>query len=225
MSEKSKNLKDELLSQHLMPGEPLRIEFLDENDMLYQLDSSINIVDKNFLVINPPRFRGKSYELSVDSTVSIIFFRKDGLLYAFTDILGKQQGEEAKLKLSLPYNIQIYERRRTKRVRASLKLEIEYYPQSNFQIKKVLNERTYDISVGGVSYLSDTPLGNYNNIQCKLFLDSSISNPVIADCKYITSRLKRIRGNILYQVALEFIQISKNDISRLQQKCYKASFY
>ncbi len=224
MSDYPKSLKDEILAQHLVVGEPLRIEFLDESDMLYQLDSSIEIVGENHIIINPPSFRGKKYEIPVNSTVSIVFYRRDGILYALTEILGKQQGEDARLKLSLPYNIQIYERRRTKRVRASFKLEIEYYPNPNSHIKKVLNERVFDLSTGGVSYLSETPLGNYTNIQCKIYLDHSLNKPIIANCRYITSRLKRVKGQVMYQIALEFIQISKDDIGRLQQRCYKSAY-
>ena len=211
----------DLILEHLNKWEKFRIEFLDEKDRLYQLDSEIQQIASDYLIVSAPKLGGEKYDLPVDSEVSIVFYRSDGLLYGQTIILGKQSGFGEKIKISIPYNNELIDRRRSKRVKVALKLEVSYYLNKNSMQKKVLNELTYDVSSTGLSYLSDNPLGKYYDIKAYIFLDKNFEDPVIADCQYVTSRRKTIRGKELYQVVLEYIKISRDDIMRLQQRCYR----
>lgn len=214
--------EEDKLKEHLKRWEPFKLEFLDEKDKFYQLDSSIEHVTSECMIINPPKFADEKYDLPVNSELSIVFYRADGLLYGMTKVLGKQSSGDLKLKVSLPYDVELIERRKAKRVKLSLKLELVYYINKNSIQKKVLNEVTYDISSTGLSYISDKPFGKYHDIKAFIYLDTNFKDPVIANCNYIASRKKQIRGQEMYQVAFEFIKISREDIIRLQQKCYRS---
>lgn len=224
MSEELTNeelINKELLNEHLKKWEPFKIEFLDEKDKLYQLDSSIEHITAEYLIINAPKFRDEKYDLPVGSEVSMLFYRREGLLYAQTKILGTEPGYGSRLKISLPYNIGLFERRKSRRFRLKLKLEMEYYLNKNSPQKKVLNEITHDVSTLGLSYISETPFGKFHNIKCLVYLEDNFLNPVIADCMFVYSREIRIKNEIMYHNAFEFVKIAHDDLLRLQQKCYR----
>ncbi len=214
---------NELIQEHLKRWEPIKIEFLDLKDRLYKLDSSIEIIAEEYIIISSPKFGGEKYDLPVNSEVNIAFYRPDGILYAQTKILGKQSGVDSRYKISKPYNLELIERRRARRARMNLKLEVEYYLNKNSLQKKILNEVTYDINTYSLSYISDMPFGKYYGIKCRIYLNTDFKNPVEVKCKYISSREKKIKGQPMYQVAFEFEQIPEEDIMRIQQKCYRRS--
>jgi|GEM_PF-3857044 len=213
-----------LIKEHLKRFEPFKIEFLDEKNHFYQLSSSIEQVTDEYMIISPPKFGDQVYNLPVDAEISIIFYRNDGILHGVCKILSKQSGENARLKLSTPYDVELTERRRAKRLRLSFQSEIEYLINKNDTKKKVLNVLTNDVNVYGVSYLDTEPLGRYYNIRCKIYVEGYKSEPVCADCRFVYSQKKQIKGKLMYKTALEFIKISAEDIERLQQKCYKKSY-
>ncbi|OGI00514.1 MAG: hypothetical protein A2Y25_00385 [Candidatus Melainabacteria bacterium GWF2_37_15] len=214
-------MSEELINEHLKKWESFKFEFLDHKDSLYQLDSSIEYVAKDYIIVNPPKFGGEKYHLPVNSEVSIVFYRSDGLLYGQTTILGQQAGFQSMLKISLPYNVNLVERRRSKRIRLGVRLDVEYYLNKNSMQRKVLNVSSYDISATGLSYLSEEPFGNFHNINCMMYLNSNLKDPVTAKCAYVGSRKKLIKNQPMYQIALEYTKIPQEDALRLQEKCYR----
>ena len=214
-------MDEDIIKEHLKRWEPFIIEFLDEKDKLYQLKSSIETVADDYLIISTPKLGDAKYDLPVDSEVSLIFNRSEGLLYALTTILGKQSGQDGKVKISLPYNVTLRERRRAKRYGVKFKLEVEYYLNKNSANRKVVNSITKDISTTGVSFYSYTPFGKFHKIVCYIYLDDNFSNPVKAKCQYVYSREVMIKNEIMFHIALDILEISKEDSTRLQQKCYR----
>lgn len=214
-------MDEDIIKEHLKRWEPVVIEFLDEKDKLYHLTSSIEIVTDTYLILTAPKLGNVKYDLPVNSEVSLLFHRSEGILYALTTILGKQSSQDAKLKISTPYNVSLKERRRAKRYGIKLKLEVEYYLNKNAPNKKVVNTVTKDISSTGISFFSYTPFGKFHKITCNIYLDDKLSNPVQAYCQYVYSRQVTVKNETMYHIALEILEISKDDSIRLQQKCYR----
>lgn len=210
----------ELIYETLKAFEPFKIEILDDKDQYYQLSSTIEKVKTEYLIISPPKFGEEDFDLPVGAEVSIVFYRSDGILYGHSKILAKQSGDGARLKISLPYNVELINRRRAKRYRIRIRAEIEYLINKNDTTKKVLNVGTNDINMYGISYFDTDPLGKYYSIKCKLHLEDD-PDPVLAECKYIYSQKKMVRGHIMYKTALEFTKISRESMRRIHQRCFR----
>lgn len=211
----------ELIFESLKEYEPFKIEILDNNDNYYQLSSQIEKVSGEYIIISPPLFGDQYYDLPVGAEVSIVFYRTEGILFGHAKIISKQNADEARLKISIPYNVELINRRRAKRFRLRLKTEIEYLINKNDPNKKILNVGTNDINVYGISYFDSEPLGRYYNIKSRIHLGDDDPSPVAAECKYVYSQKKMIKGHNMYKTALEFTKISKNDKQRIHQRCFR----
>lgn len=209
----------ELLDDHLRLFEPLHLEFLDENDQHYKLSSTVHKVGKDYLIINAPKSDDVTYELPEGVEVSIVFQREDGILYGHCKILGKQRHcyENAKLKISKPYNVDFIDDQKAKKYKIALKTQIEYFINKNDVKKKILNVSTFNINQYGVSYLDTEPLGKYFIIRCKVFIDNE--EPVQAECRFVNATRRDIKGTPMYQTDLEFTNISREDSERILKKC------
>ncbi len=214
----------DLINEHLRVLEPFKIEILDDKDRYYQLTSRIEKVGDDYLIVSPAKDGLKTFDLPVEAEISIVFYRNDGILYGLTKILARQSGDNARLKISLPYNIELINRRRAKRIRVRLRAEIEYLINKNDKTKKILNVGTSDINVFGVSYMDTEPFGKYHNIICKLHLDDREDVPAMAECRFVYSQKKTHKGQVVYKTALEFTGISRNDIDRIQKRCYRRGY-
>lgn len=214
----------ELINENLKVFEPLKIEILDEKDQYYQLGSVIERVASDYLIISPPKFGNESFYLPVGAEISVVFYRSDGILYGHSKILAKQSGDDARLKISKPYDVELIDRRRSKRTRLTMRAEIEYLMNKNDSNKKVLNVILYDVNAYGMSYIDTEPLGKYQSIKTRIYMKNDLSNPVQAECKYVYSCKKEIKGAPMYKTALEFSRISEVDVDRLKEKCYRKSY-
>ncbi len=214
----------ELIFESLKIFEPLKIEILDEKDDYYQLSSTIEKICSEYLIISPPKFGNGYFDLPVDAEISIVFYRSDGILFGHSKILSKQSVDEARLKITLPYNVELINRRRAKRFRLRLKAEVEYFINKNDTNKKILNVGINDINMYGISYFDYEPLGKYHNIKCKIYLNDNNPNPATAQCRFVYSQKKMIKGYSMYKTALEFTKISRDDKERIHQRCFR-KFY
>ncbi len=211
----------ELIVDCLKPFEKFQIEILDDKDQHYQLTSEIIVTGGDYLIISPPMFLDSYFDLPVNAVISVIFYRNEGIIFGHSKILAKQSGDEPRLKLSLPYNVELINRRRHKRYRLKLKSTIEYLINKNSSNYKVLYIETFDISTHGLSYFHNDPLGKYHKIKCSINLDNITNNPVVAECRYVQSLKKTVKGVNLYKIGLEFVKISGYDKERLHEKLFR----
>lgn len=215
---------DEKLKEHIKRLEPFKLEFLDEKDRYYQLDSSIEQIYDEYMIISPPKNNKGGYDLEVGAEVSIVFYRSDGILYGQCQVLGKQSGFKPKLKMTLPYNVNLIERRRARRYPLKMRMTVEYYFNKNSTRKKMLDVITQDVSLNGVSFVDPTPFGKFERIVCTIYPNLDHSEPIIATCQFVYSREKKMKGETMYLTALTFTEISKEDSFRLQEKCFRKAF-
>ncbi len=215
----------ELIFDSLKAFEPLKIEILDEQDNYYQLTSTIEKVSEEYVIISPPKHGNEYFDLPVDAEISVVFYRSDGILFGCSRIISKQSGDESRLKITLPYNVELINRRRAKRFRVKLKAEVEYLINKNDYNKKVLKVGTNDINMYGFSYFDYDPMGKYYSIKCKMYVEDRDPAPVIAECRFVYSQKKLIKGHNMFKTALEFTKISKNDKERIFQRCFKRGIY
>jgi len=210
----------EEIYQHLKESEPFKIEFIDENDDYYKLDSHIKKVFQNSILIEYP-FDGETYyDIPKGSEINIIFQRDSGLLIAQCTILGTESGVQEGIKLAFPSKAKVVDRREYVRMPLRLKTEISYLPEPDSTERTTFMAITRNISGNGLSYVSNKPFGNGSDIRCKMYLTDGNPKPVEIQCSFIYSRPIHIKDEIKYLTAFTYTSISSEDSSRIVKECF-----
>lgn len=206
---------------HLKELEVLKIEFMDENEDYHRLNSHIKTVSDDYILIDAPKTEDTLHEIPDNSTINLIFTRRDGVLIAQCMYLGKQAGTQSGIKISYPHDTQILERREYVRVPLKLRAKVVCSYEDNPLKKDVFYVVTRNISASGICFFYENTLEDYEDIQCKIYLDDGIVEPVKVKCNHVYSRKARVKNGIYYLTALTYTFISEEDSARIVKECFK----
>ncbi|HSA06094.1 MAG TPA: PilZ domain-containing protein [Candidatus Gastranaerophilales bacterium] len=194
-----------------------KIEFLDANNEYHQFNSRIEKVFDDYVLIQS----SVSQEIPDNSSVNLIFPKKNGVFIAQCAVMGKESGTQSGIKISFPYETETLERREYVRVPLKIRLGITYYPDENCVEKISYFTVTRNISASGLCYLYSEPIKDFYDLQCKIYIDDGDSNPIIARCDLAHSKKVMLNRQIFYITALKYLSISDKDVTRIVKECFK----
>lgn len=199
---------------------PFELEYIDSDDNYHCLNTYIKRVNEDHILISPPQKNNLAHNLPDGQEINIIFKTENGTLSAVSNVINKQLDSMSGLRISFPCNSQFTERREFIRVPLNLKVEIMKFLDNTYQNAETFNIQTRNISGSGLCYVSDTPLDNYYDVHCKIYLDYE-KEPVTVRCDHIYSKKVKINNEKAYLTALTFAGISDEDIARLVKTCFR----
>lgn len=195
---------------------PLELEYADSSGIGMPLESYIKRIYDDYILISSPQKKGAYVSIPDGQVVSLIFKTERGFLSADSTVMGKQLDSMQGLNISFPHNTRFIERRAFVRVPFKLDIEITKILDIKCNEKEIFNAITNDISGSGLSYISSSPLDNYYDIHCKIYLDDG-EEPLYIRCEHIATR-ENPDSNL---ISLAYVNISENQISRIVKACFK----
>ena len=199
---------------------PFELEYIDSDDNYHCLNTYIKRVNEDHILISPPQKNNLAHNLPDGQEINIIFKTENGMLSAVSNVINKQLDSMSGLRISFPCNSQFTERREFIRVPLNLKVEILKFLDNTYQKVETFNIQTRNISGSGLCYVSGTPLDNYYDVHCKIYLDYE-KEPVAVRCDHIYSKKVKLNNEKAYLTALTFAGISDEDIARLVKTCFR----
>jgi len=196
------------------------LEYIDSYDNYHCLNSYVKRVNEDHILISPPQKNNLAHNLSDGQEISIIFKTEKGTFSAVSNVMNKQLDSMSGLRISFPYNSQFTERREFLRVPLNLKVEVIKYLDKTYMNMETFNIQTRNISGSGLCYISDSPLENYYDVHCNIYLDYE-KEPISIRAEHIYSKKVKINNEKTYLTAISFAGISEEDVSRLVKTCFK----
>jgi len=196
------------------------LEYVDDRDNYHCVNSYIKRVEDDYILIAPPQKGNMVHNIPDGTEINIIFKTETGMYSAVSSVMGKQLGEMSGVKISYPYNSQFTERREFIRVPVDFRVEVIRFPDNSYQNPETFYVQTRNISGNGICYISDRPLENYYDVDCKIFIENE-QEPVYVKCDHIYSKKIKINNEKAYLTALAFVDISEENLAKLVKTCFK----
>ncbi len=207
---------------HLKELARFKIEFVDDQDEYHKLDGYIKKVYSDFIVIDIPQANNKAEKINDGSEINLIFPRDDGVLIAQCMVIGRESKLKQYIRIKYPHEVEILERREYVRIPLKVRVEINCISKQNLFDDFTVYATTRNISGSGVSFISKEPIKeNYDDIECKIYLDDGNHNPVSAFCNFVYSKKVKVKNDILFLTALTYKFISDENSSRIVKECFK----
>ena len=197
------------------------IEFENDDGKYTSLKSYIKSMTEDGILIEPPTKNGITYNVPVGHPVNIIVnITNGGLCVGESKVIAKELSTISGLWINYPFNSRIIQRREFLRVPMPVLVEFSIYKDINRTEKEVFKVLTKDISGNGISYLSDSPLTDYYDIECKIYLDDD--PPIWLKCENIANHMILDQNKeTKFIVAFKYIDIKSNDIKKIVNACFK----
>jgi c-di-GMP-binding flagellar brake protein YcgR len=208
----------EAIKERLRESEPFKIEFIDDNDDYYKLDSFIKGVFAKHMLIEFPTDGETYYDIPKGSEINLNFKSDFGILVAQCTILGTDEGEG--IRLAFPSKVKEVDRREYIRMPLRLKIEVSFLPEPHSAERQTYMVMTRNISANGLSYIHSRQFKEGYDIKCKMHLNDSNPKPVELECRYIYSKPVVIRDETNYLTAFTYTKISSEDTSRIIKECF-----
>lgn len=199
----------------------IEIEFQDENKIKHTLKSYIKSFDEDKILIDPPVFNGKNYNISTGQPIKIIVSTNGGAYIGDSSIVGKQLTGIVGLWISYPVNYGHVQRREYLRVPLNIETNLKIYinKEKTEKIEEKILMR--DISGKGFSYVSEKPLNNYYEIECSFSLNKNEKEAMNLKCEHIYSKQAFIEKKPVYINSFAFIDIEPHDVDKIVKTCFK----
>jgi len=198
----------------------LDIEYADENNNSLVLSSHIKSLDEDKILIAPPTYEGRTYNIPDHSGITLNVTVSDGVHSAESRVLCRELSHTAGLWISYPLNSIFLQRREYYRVPLTFNMELFVYEDKEKTRQKVFNLVTKDISGSGFSCISDEPFSNYYEIECKIFIDDG-KEPVYSKCDYIQQKTAYIDKKVKFVNAFAFVDIRPENVERIVKMGFK----
>ncbi|MFH0702499.1 MAG: flagellar brake domain-containing protein [bacterium] len=198
------------------------LEFIDKNGNYHVLKSYIKSIDQDKILIFPPSHKNVTYNIPDSELINIIICTEDGVYSGESKVIGKELSHTPGLWISYPYNSQLIQRREY--VRVPLRINIDLIISENNTSETEIKIMPENISGKGFCYISDSPLNNYYDIKCKIYLKDEPNKPIISRCEHIYTNPINIGGKSKYINAFAFIDINLKDVDRIVKACFKYQF-
>jgi c-di-GMP-binding flagellar brake protein YcgR len=206
---------------YLIESKKIEVIYKDQAGIPYQLSSQINKLADDRILIAPPETKGKAVNIEDGTKIKIIICTEQGIFSGYSTVMSKKLYEEMPgLWISFPYNSQHCQRREYLRAPIHVEFELNIFKDRDRQDQIVKKYITKSLSGKGLNFISDAPLVDYYDIQCKIFLNDN-HEPIESACEHIYSKKINIMGEDKYQHALAFSTISEHDVDRLVKICFK----
>ena len=137
----------------LKQSSKIEIEFQDKTGKYFCLESRIENLGEDGILITPPKYKYEFYNFSVHQPINIIIQVDDGMYMGESNVLGKQLSEISGVLVSYPYNSQQIQRREYLRIPIELEIEITVFKDMLRNIKESFTVVSRDISGKGFSYI------------------------------------------------------------------------
>ena len=196
------------------------IEFIDDGGNYCCFNSHIKRIYDDYIFISPPQKRGISYNIKDGQQIDIVFKTVKGVMSARSAVLNKQLDRVSGLNISFPYNNRFTERRSFVRTPINLNIEVIKFFDINHKRKELVHVQTRNISGSGLAYISNEPLVNYYDLNCKIYINDG-KEPINVRCEHVYSKKVKINTQKAYLTALAYINISEEQISRIVKACFK----
>lgn len=207
--------------QYIKELESCEIEFIDKDDNIRMLNTYIKEVFQDYILIAPPEKDEVSYEVPDNAEVNLIFAKDNKFFVASCIVMGKELGVKSGVKLSLPYNSKVIERREYIRIPLRVEMEVTCLLDTEGKDNYSFSVQSRDISGSGISFYHKEPLENYYDINCKINLNDGNPNPVFARCDLVYTKPVTLNEKEYLLTALTFTSLSDDDCSRIVKECFK----
>jgi len=196
------------------------LEYVDDNDNYHCVNSYIKRVEDDYILIAPPQKNNLVHNISDGVEINIIFKTENGMYSAISNVIGKQLSEMSGVKISYPGNSQFTERREFIRVPVDFRVEVIKFADNTYLNAENFFVQTRNISGSGLCYISDRPLDNYYDVHCKIYVENE-QEPLYVKCDHIYSKKIKINNEKAYLIALNFVDISEENLAKLVKTCFK----
>lgn len=198
------------------------IEFQDENNEFYSLNSYIKSVGKDKILIDAPEKNGKSYNFKDGQAVNILICNEEGILSGDSVVIGKEISSTPGIWISFPFNSYNIQRREYFRVPLNIIINMIIYKDRLKNERLEFSVSANDLSAKGFSYFSDEPLKDYYDIECWFSLDDGIEENIYSQCDHIYSTHQIAAGrNIRYINGFAFVNMKEDFVERIMKKAFK----
>lgn len=205
---------------HLKELTKLDVEFSNENTHYSFLKSYIKCVEQERILIDPPSFKGTVYPMHDGQLITITISTNRGAYSGECKIIERDLSTISGLWITFPLSSRQVQRREFLRVPLKKKVEITLFKTAKKIDNLKLKVETIDISGKGISFFTDSPLGNYYEIECTFSIDDS-SNQIWSRCEHVYSKETILKGKIKYLHALAFIELTNKNVELIVRECFK----
>lgn len=199
----------------------LELIYKDKNGVPRQLKSHVKSIDNHRLLIAPPEERGKAMDIPDGTKIKMIICTDQGIFSGFANILEREISSTPGLWISYPYNNQHCQRREYMRVPIHVDCELIINRDKDRINKDIVKFKTKNLSGKGMNFFTDEHLGDYYDIQCKMFLKDNHDEPIEITCDHIYTKRVRMPEGKKYLHAIYFSNISDFDVERIVKACFK----
>lgn len=203
--------------EHLNVLTRLEIEYQEGGRLYQNLRSYIKCLDESRILIYPPNINGKAQNVKDGQKINIIINTPENIFVGESIVLSKELSDTAGYWISYPFTSHILQRREFSRAPLNLNTKITVFENSTYTNKREFWATTNDISGKGLSYMTDSPLTNYYDIECEITLLEG-EPAIVAKCEHIYS--KEIQPG-KFQNAFAFVNIQPEDAEKIVQECFK----
>lgn len=211
----------EEIYEHIKELVPFKLEFVDDQDSYYKLDSYVKSLHEDHFLISPAKKDGLFYNIPLQKEVNLIFAKEGGVFIAQCMILGKELDRQYGIKVGYPVNTKTLERREYIRVPIKVRAEVTSYSDPACLGKNSFFGITRNISGSGIAVYHKEPIGEYYDLGVKIYLNDGDSKPVETKCDLVYSQEVKIKDEPCYLSAFTYTSIFENDSSRIVKECFK----
>jgi c-di-GMP-binding flagellar brake protein YcgR len=200
----------------------ISVEFQSENNEFHSLKSYVKSVQPDRILIDMPSNDGIAYKLPIGQPINIVISTTSGGLYLCkTEVIEIDPSHISGVWINYPYSVHYIQRREYFRVPLNLKAELIIFNDDNNSIKQEFIVNIRDISGNGFSFTADQPMIQYNDVECKIYIDGAEGKPIVSKCRHIHSNKVEICDKNKYINAFIFLDISQKDVTRLVRAGFK----
>ncbi len=215
-------MSDELY-EHIRELAKFKLEFIDENDNYYKMDSYIKSIDGGCMLISPPENQEQEKIINIpeNAEVNLIFPMDKGVLIAQCTVLGKELGPQPGIQISFPHNTRVLERREFIRVPIKLRVEIIYFSDQSYLEKNSFFAITKNLSANGMAFYHKEPIEDYYDLRAKIYLNDENPKPIELQHELVYSQKVKIKNELIFLTATTFTSLSEPDSARIVKECFK----
>ncbi len=206
---------------YLKLNKDIELRFTNEKGDYISLKSKIQILDENRILIEPPELYGKPYKLTDRNNLDLIIYTGEGMYIGGSSVISKELGTVSGIWINYPFNSRYIQRREYLRIFINIEIELTIYLDKEKHQKEVLALRTNDLSGRGLSFISDSFLSDYYDIECSFSIPDEKDTVIVTRCDHIYSKKIQEFEKTKYVNALAFIDMDKNDVDRVVKFCFK----
>ncbi len=204
---------------YLKLNKDVELRFTSEKGDYISLNSKIQILGENKILIEPPEFNSKPYKLNDGTNLDVIIYTGEGMYIGGSSVISKELGTISGVWINYPLNSRYIQRREYLRIAIDIEIELIIYLDKNKHQKEILTLRTNDLSGRGLSFTTDSFLSDYYDIECSFNIPDEIATRISTRCEHIYS--KKIHNKTKYLNALAFIDMDKDNVDRVVKFCFK----